>query len=398
MLTLKLAFRNLIGAGLRTWLNVFVLSLAFVMIIFVQSLIKGMGDYAVEISVDYEYGGGQYRHAAYDPFDPLTLEDSHAGLSPGLTELVAQGEASPILVASGAIFPNGRVQSALLKGIDPGQDILKIPSGFLDTDTTMAIPALIGSRMAKQARLAIGDYVTVRWRDVNGMFDADDVQIVQIMHNAAPSVDQGQIWIPLERLRDMLQAPGEATFVVLREGFRGGPGLAGTAPGGETWIYNSPEVLLASVTEMIKAKAGTTNVLYGLLLFMGLLAIFDTQVLSVWRRRKEIGTLMALGMQRTRVIWLFTFEGAMHGLLALLAGALYGLPLMALVMKTGIPLPSAVEDSGFAIPQALYPSYGARLVVGTTLLVLVSVTIVSFLPASRIAKLKPTDALRGKTS
>jgi ABC-type lipoprotein release transport system permease subunit len=398
MLTVKLAFRNLIGAGLRTWLNVFVLSLAFVMIIFVQSLIKGMGDYAVEISVDYEYGGGQYRHIVYDPFDPLTLEDSHAVVSPSLKGLIERGEATPILVASGAIFPEGRVQSALLKGIDPGQGILKIPSEFLDTDTTSAIPAMIGSRMARQTKISIGDYVTVRWRDVNGMFDADDVQIVQIMHNAAPSVDQGQIWIPLERLRDMLQAPGEATFVVLRQGFRGTPDIAGTAAAEEIWVYNSPEVLLSSVTEMIRAKAGTTNVLYGLLLFMGLLAIFDTQVLSIWRRRKEIGTLMALGMQRASVIWLFTFEGALHGLLALVVGAVYGLPLMAVAVKTGIPLPSAVEDSGFAIPQALYPSYGARLLVGTTLLVLVSVTIVSFLPASRIAKLKPTDALRGKAS
>ncbi len=392
MLTIKLAFRNLIGAGLRTWLNVFVLSLAFVMIIFVQGLIKGMGEYAVEISVDYDYGGGQYRHEMYDPYDPLTFEESHAVLSPTLSGLVERGEATPILVTSGAIFPEGRVQSALLKGIDPGQGILKIPSSFLGTDTTEAIPALIGSRMAKQTKLGIGDYVTVRWRDVNGMFDADDVQIVQIMRNAAPSVDQGQIWIPLERFREMLQAPGEATLVVMEKGFADAP------PGDETWIHNTPDKLLTSVTEMIKAKAGTTNILYGLLLFMGLLAIFDTQVLSIWRRRREIGTLIALGMQRARVIWLFTFEGALHGFLALVVGAIYGIPLMALVMKTGIPLPSAVEESGFAIPQALYPSYGARLLVGTTLLVLISVAIVSFLPASKIAKLKPTDALRGKES
>jgi putative ABC transport system permease protein len=392
MLTIKLAFRNLIGAGLRTWLNVLVLSLAFVMIIFVQGLIKGMGDYAVEISIDYEYGGGQYRHEMFDPYDPLTFEDSHAALSPTLSALVDRGEATPILVTSGAIFPEGRLQSALLKGIDPDQEILKIPSRFLGTDTAEAIPALIGSRMAKQAKLGIGDYVTVRWRDVNGMFDADDVQIVQIMHNAAPSVDQGQVWIPLERLRQMLQAPGEATFIVLEKGFAAAPA------GDETWVFNRPEVLLASVTELIKAKAGTTNVLYGLLLFMGLLAIFDTQVLAIWRRRREIGTLMALGMQRAKVIWLFTFEGALHGLLALGVGAIYGLPLMAIVTKTGVPLPSAIEDSGFAIPQALYPSYGARLLLGTTLLVLISVTVVSFLPASRIAKLKPTDALRGKSS
>jgi putative ABC transport system permease protein len=392
MLTFKLAFRNIIGAGLRTWLNVFVLSLAFVMIIWVQGLIQGMSEHAVTTMIDFEYGGGQFWHSSYDPYDPFTLEESHAPLSPALAELASRGKATPILVTSGAIYPDGRVQSAVLRGIDPAQDILQIPSRYLADVDIDAIPALIGSQMAEQTKLAVGDYVTIRWRDVGGTFDADDAQIVQIMHNAAPSVDQGQIWMPIERLRSMLRAPGEATLVVLRKN-------ADEIPSGdETWIYRDLDYLLASVREFIKAKSGTTNVMYGLLLFMGLLAIFDTQVLAVWRRRREIGTLMALGMDRRSVIGLFTFEGALHGLFALLVGAAYGIPLMRFTMEKGVPLPDAVKDVGVALPQVLYPSYGMKLLFGTTLLVLVTVTFVSFLPASKIAKLKPTDALRGKRS
>ncbi|MCK7489841.1 MAG: hypothetical protein MZU79_06145 [Anaerotruncus sp.] len=41
MTILKLALKNLLGAGLRTWLNVFVLSLSFVLIIFSQGLLEG---------------------------------------------------------------------------------------------------------------------------------------------------------------------------------------------------------------------------------------------------------------------------------------------------------------------------------------------------------------------
>ena len=41
MLALKLAFKNLMGAGLRTWLNVSVLSFAFVIIVFYNGLIDG---------------------------------------------------------------------------------------------------------------------------------------------------------------------------------------------------------------------------------------------------------------------------------------------------------------------------------------------------------------------
>jgi len=132
---------------------------------------------------------------------------------------------------------------------------------------------------------------------------------------------------------------------------------------------------------------------------MALLAIFDTQVLSIFRRRKEMGTLMALGMTRSGVIKLFTLEGALHGILALVMGAVYGIPLMVLTATKGLPLPSdAIDKMGVAMPSVLYPSYGFWLIFGTTLFVFITVTVVSFLPTRKIAKLKPTDALRGKLS
>jgi len=41
MVSLKLALRNLLGAGLRTWLNVAVLSFAFVVIVFYNGMLDG---------------------------------------------------------------------------------------------------------------------------------------------------------------------------------------------------------------------------------------------------------------------------------------------------------------------------------------------------------------------
>ncbi|MFC1683165.1 ABC transporter permease [Candidatus Zixiibacteriota bacterium] len=391
MLIPKLAYRNLMGAGLRTWLNVFVLSLAFVMIIWVQGFIEGMGRFAMQAKIDFEIGGGQFWHAEYDPYDPFTFEDSHAPMSEALAELVSGDKATPILIASGALYSNGRVQTTILKGIDPDQKILQLPSAYLKDQDPGVVPALIGAQMAKQAKLEIGDDVTIRWRDIHGTFDADDVRIRQIMNVPAPTVDQGQIWLPLESLRDMLQAPGQASFVVIQRD------LSAVPPGNEIWIHRGQDHLLEDITEMVKLKAGSTNILYGLLLFMGLLAIFDTQILSIWRRRKEIGMLMALGMARGKVVGLFTLEGALHGLLALIVGAIYGIPVLAWSLSRGLTMPQMHLGTGIAFPQVLYPIYGLRLVLGTTLLVLLAVTVISFLPASKIAKLKPTDALRGKS-
>jgi ABC-type lipoprotein release transport system permease subunit len=166
--------------------------------------------------------------------------------------------------------------------------------------------------------------------------------------------------------------------------------------GNEEWIWHDHDDLLADIVELVRMKSQGSYIVYGLMLFMGLLAIFDTQVLAIWRRRREIGTLMALGMERSTVIRLFTFEGALHGVLAVVVGAVYGIPILAWTQSNGIPVPEMMNSMGMPVPQVLYPHYGPQLLSGTTLLILASVTIVSAIPASRIAKLKPTDAIRGK--
>ena len=75
---------------------------------------------------------------------------------------------------------------------------------------------------------------------------------------------------------------------------------------------------------------------------------------------------------------------------------LYGLPLLTYLAKEGIVLPQVIERTQFAILKILYPKYGLKLYIVTSLILFISVTIVSFLPTRRITKLKPTDALKGK--
>jgi len=62
MVLLKLAYKNLVRAGLRTWLNALALSFGLVAIIGLQGLYIGMGEQAASVAKDAEYGGGQYWH------------------------------------------------------------------------------------------------------------------------------------------------------------------------------------------------------------------------------------------------------------------------------------------------------------------------------------------------
>ncbi len=388
MIIPKLAFKNIYGAGLRTWLNVIALSFSFVAIIFLQGLYNGMADQMEKETLDAQYAGGQYWQSDYDPYDPLTLENAHEKVPGKLQELVEENKAVPILIRQASIYPNGRFQNALLKGIAPEQTILSIPTSVLITDEE-TIPALIGSRMAKSTGLKIGDYVTVRWRDANGTFDANEIKIVEVMKTNVSDIDNGQLWIPIEKMRKMTAMPDEATIIVLEKGSQFSDKVA-------NWNHKDLEFLMQDIRALFLSKSIGGSIFYIVLLLLAMLAIFDTQILSIFRRRKEMGTLMALGMTRSKLIQLFTLEGAMHAVLAAIVAAVYGIPLLLYVASTGYGLPEATDSFGFALGNRIFPTFTVGLIIGTTLLVLIVTTIVSYLPTRKIAKLKPTDALRGK--
>jgi len=44
----------------------------------------------------------------------------------------------------------------------------------------------------------------------------------------------------------------------------------------------------------------------------------------------------------------------------------------------------------------MFSTYSPALVVGTILFIVIAATVVSYLPARKISKLNPTDALKGK--
>jgi ABC-type lipoprotein release transport system permease subunit len=387
-LAFKLAYRNLVGAGLRTWLNVIVLSFAFVMIIWAKGILLGWDQQAKRDMTEWEISGGQYWHEAYDPYDQFTLADAHAPVPHEFLGAVEQGSMVPVLITQGTLFPQGRMQSVMIKGIDPAQKLLKLPSHMLDS-VVGAIPAIIGSSMARSAALDTGDYVTLRWRDADGTFDAAEIAVKAIFKTNVPTVDVGQVWIPLAKLQEMMLMPGEATVITFSQGSE-----AALTPAG--WKLMTFGDLTSDIEEMIKTKSTGQAIFYLMLILLAMLAIFDTQILSIFRRQKEIGTYVALGYTRTEVVGLFTLEGAIHALLAATLAAAYGIPFLLWQARTGLTLPIDSAEYGFAIADVMYPVYTVGLVATTIFLVFVTTAVVSYLPSRKIARMNPTEALRGR--
>lgn len=348
-------------------------------------MIDGWNRQARNDTQDWEIGQGQFWHPEYDPFDPYTIQDSHKKLSDKIDAEIQKGNITPVLVTQITAYPQGRVQNALLKGIDPKQSVLKLPTADLK-NTQEAYSAIIGKRMAENTGLEVGDRVLIRWRDKNGMFDARDIHIASIFKCDVPAVDNGQIYVSLQLLQEMLGMENEATLLVTSEQYEGGE-IKG-------WVFKNPDTLLADFDKIIQSKKASGLILQGLLLVIALLAIFDTQVLSIFRRQKEIGTYIALGLTRSQVVGIFTVEGGAHSILAALLGAAYGIPFFMWLDTIGMSFGS--QDYGMTIAEKIYPYYSVGLIITTLILVVLSATIVSYLPARKISKMKPTDALKGK--
>jgi ABC-type lipoprotein release transport system permease subunit len=388
MIAFKLAYKNLMGAGLRTLLIVFVLSLAYVLIVYMNGIYQGWDRQARIETIAWEVAAGEYWQEDYDPYDPMTLNDAHAPVPAELESSASEGKAVPILITQGTIYPEGRMMGVMLRGIDTRQKILSLPTEKLDPDSE-EITAIVGTRLARSAGLETGDYLLIRWRDIHGTFDATEIKITGIFNTTVPAVDQGQVWIPLLTLQKITGMPGEATMVVMGNAPEEGSHIAG-------WDFKGHDFLFRELEEMIKTKSVGGSIFYLIILALALLAVFDTQVLSIFRRQREIGTYIAMGMTRKQVVGIFTVEGGMHAILAVVLGAIYGFPLLLWTERSGIKMPEGTDSFGMAAAEHLYPYYSLALVIGSVILVTLATTLVSYLPSRKISKMNPNDAIRGK--
>ena len=385
----KIAIKNLLGARLRTILNVFVTSFSFFIILLMSGMYDGMLQHAKNVTIDTEIAGGAYWNPNYDPLDPMSFEDAHSIIPNEIKSLVDQQKAFPVLVSQVSIYPGGRIMPAILKGIPPNQNIVKMPTQSLNGFNDGTIPVLIGKGMAQNTKLNVGDSFTIRWLDINSTYDADEGTVAYIMDTENFKLDMGHIWIPLDIAQSMLAMEDQATYVTYEKG------LSVVNNKGD-WTIRDVDYLVQDMEAIIEADKPGAQIMFMILLALAAMGIFNAQVLSIFKRGREIGTLMALGMTRLRVVALFTLEGGLNEILSAVATLIIFGPILWYFGTSGIPLPIDYTEMGLIMAKRLIPVYSIGLILSTMILVSIIVLIVSYMPSRKISNMNPTDALRGK--
>lgn len=383
----KIAWKNFSRQGIRAVLNVVVTALAMIAVVFNISLYNGFQAQTTRNMIRTDVADGHYRAPGFDILSPTEWEDFTLKIPKVLQEL-SPSQKSEALVQQGQLYPNRRLYPVQLRGIDINQTLLDLPLDGLKSygeKVNDIIPAVLGIKMAQKAHLIKGDTAVLKWRDQYGVVDARDLLVVDVVTMVNSRVDEGVLWLRLDHLRDMTQRPDEISWVAVKESQ--GPVMA--------MEFQTVDELIADILNLIENDRKYAKIFWIILIFLAGIGVFNTQILNVFKRQKEIGTLMALGMTSAQVVGMFTLEGSMAALLSVVVALILGTMLFAWFQSVGLDI-SHLSESTIPVHENILLDIHAGEVVATMVIIVCVMVLVSWLPVRKITRLDPTLALRGR--
>ncbi|MFC2086921.1 ABC transporter permease [Bacteroidota bacterium] len=159
----------------------------------------------------------------------------------------------------------------------------------------------------------------------------------------------------------------------------------------ETWEEVIPEISM--MNEMMDFYLLIFMIIILLALGFG---IVNTMLMAVLERIKELGMLMAIGMNKKRVFRMIMLESIFLSLVGTVFGMLISYLIIDWTGRTGIDL-SRFYGEGFeamGLSAVLYPSIDLFDFMQVTILVIITGILASVMPARKALKLNPVEALR----
>jgi putative ABC transport system permease protein len=306
---------------------------------------------------------------------------------------------------------------------EPGfRRVVRVKEGSLDE---LARPGtiLLFEDQAKRLEVKVGDAITLSAPTARGVNNTADVRVGAIAKNLG-LLSSFNAFLPAETLRALYQLNGNTTGALhlylkdvskapqVAARLRGGLAEAGWRVmdadpkpyweklmgkvNSEDWTGQKLDVTtwedeLTFISWILSAIMGLTGILIFILLVIVVIGILNTLAIAIRERTREIGTLRAIGMQRTKVLWLFLLEAALLGLGGTVGGALAGVGLGSLVNAAHVAVPESMQM--FLMQQHLTMTILGRAVLGDVLFIVAVTTAAAVAPAFSAARLKPVTAM-----
>lgn len=259
-------------------------------------------------------------------------------------------------------------------------------------------PVVIGAALADQLDIRLRSKVVLTFQDTSNNIVAGAFRVQGIFETASSEFDKGMVYVnakDMARLMETDPLVHEIAVLVAQEEEQLLPlqsRLQDTYSGlaVETWKELSPELRYLD-----EAMDYFLYIFIAVILLALAFGLVNTMLMAVLERTRELGMLMAIGMNKGRVFAMIVLETLYLALFGGLMGIGLSVATILFFEDRGIYLPSVEEGmSSYGMSATLYPMLDWSFFPGLVVMVLIFAMVSALYPAYKALKLKPVVAIR----
>ena len=404
--TLRLAWRNLWRHARRTWLTIAAIVFSNSLLVFLITMQFGMYGLMIDNSLKAFTGHLQVQAPGYKddarmrqvvPRAKELAADIRGALS---LETVAVRSAAFALLSS-----EERSYGVQIFGVEPDRErnVSSLP-GLVTEGSFLrdsgAAEIVLGSVLAQNLRVSIGEEVTLLGSGRDGSFAAAIATVVGVFESGVADIDRAIAEVPLDFFDEVFFMQGAGHSVVVLT-----PDIElvdatveqvrGLLPTGSDLVVHDWDALQPGLRQAIQADISSAFFMYAILVILVAFSVLNTQLMSVLERTHEFGIVLSLGLTPGRLGRLVILETAMMGAAGTALGILAGGLLTSYFAVYGFSYPGMDQlAANFNLPSRVYPQPTTLSLVLGPAVVFVGCLLSAIYPALRLHWLQPVEAMR----
>ncbi len=409
----KIAFRNILKHRRRTFLSATTIAVGMLFFVSMDSLLRGMDRGAIDNMITLTTSAVKIRTPEYmRDQKALPLKHGVADFE-GIRERLAENESvsgvAPRTRFLGQLSIYTEALPVMGTVIDPKADAAvfalrdHVEGYYFSDDSQREI--LLGKRLAQDLGLAVGDYVTLYALTRYESRNADDFLITGLVNTNDPAINQSSVYISYEAANDFLDLEslvsevniGVVRRVNLDDFYRDVAAVEGILrsayPG---LVHETYYQQAASFMEISKSKRAIALTFLFMLMLIAAVGIFNSVLMSVYERIREIGVMRAFGFRPQDLTRLFLLEGLLTGLLGACLGILLGMLGVTYLVVYGYPIDKIAGDAAAGLPVGgtIYGEWSAASFAFAAATATLIASIAGLIPAWKAGRMNITQTLR----
>lgn len=401
-ISFRLALRNTIRHRVRTTIAVAAISFGVAALLiaggFIEWLLWAMRESTIESRLGHVQivKSGYFDSGIADPFRFLLPKASKEFDSISTTPHVQT--VARRLNFSGLISYGETTLSFIGEGVEPDKEkklskAVAITKGK-DLSAKDSKGIIIGEGLASSLGVKPGDTVVLLSNTKSGGVNGVEVHINGLFSTYIKAFDDAAIRVPIDTAREILRVTGSHAWVVLLDKTESTPAV--TQQFKENFKQSNLQIVPWSDLADFYNKTASlfsrqVGVVYMIIALVIVLSISNTLIMSVLERTGEIGTLMATGTKRKKILQMFISEGFILGVIGGVCGLCIGIPLAHVLSLIGIPMPPPPGSNRGFMAEIMVTN---SLMINALVLAIVTTLLASIYPAWKASRLIIVDALR----